>query len=289
MTKTVIYYFSGTGNSLYLARELAKRMPEAELIPLLRAHGRHGHEAGPDENGAREPRPETVGFVFPIHLTTVPRAVREAIETVDVSSARYVFAAATRGGTFTIAETLLRRLFRKKGARLDAYFQINMVYNTPTGIAPGKGSPKWPSDTGPERIGQVDRDIAPQIDRMAETVVAGARNLRQVWTRPLRYLRFLLFHPLTANVNREAGYRVDESCTACGICERVCPSGTVSIEDGRPVWQGDVRCYLCFACFNFCPEQAILVSEKYELKTGRYHHPGITAEDIAAQKPLPAR
>ncbi len=60
--RTVIYYFSGTGNSLYVARELQKRIPETDLIPMVRLL----------HNDVIAPNGTTVGVVFPIHLTTVP-------------------------------------------------------------------------------------------------------------------------------------------------------------------------------------------------------------------------
>jgi hypothetical protein len=31
-----VYYYSGTGNSLHIARELQRRIPEVKLLPLLR-------------------------------------------------------------------------------------------------------------------------------------------------------------------------------------------------------------------------------------------------------------
>ena len=57
----------------------------------------------------------------------------------------------------------------------------------------------------------------------------------------------------------------------------------LKMDNGKPIWQKDINCYYCYACFNLCPEQAILV-KNYIKKDGRYIHPGITAEDIAKQK-----
>jgi formate hydrogenlyase subunit 6/NADH:ubiquinone oxidoreductase subunit I len=55
------------------------------------------------------------------------------------------------------------------------------------------------------------------------------------------------------------------------------------------VWQKEVKCFGCFACLNYCPEQSIQVASTWYLKSrttenGRYHHPQVTANDIAAQK-----
>jgi len=48
-------------------------------------------------------------------------------------------------------------------------------------------------------------------------------------------------------------------------------------------------CYICYACLNFCPTEAIQIYSKiymksYTLEKGRYLHPYATADDIAGQK-----
>ena len=88
---TDLYYFSGTGNSLYVARELQRRIPDASLIPMVSLL----------REKVVSTRGESVGFIFPIHALTIPIAVKQFIERTDLSSAKYVFAIATRGGAST--------------------------------------------------------------------------------------------------------------------------------------------------------------------------------------------
>ena len=57
-----IYYFSGTGNSLHVAKELQKRMPETKLIPIISLLN----------EDVIETKGETIGFVFPIYLSSLP-------------------------------------------------------------------------------------------------------------------------------------------------------------------------------------------------------------------------
>jgi MinD superfamily P-loop ATPase len=76
---------------------------------------------------------------------------------------------------------------------------------------------------------------------------------------------------------------VDHDCNGCGTCEKVCPSEKIKLVDGKPGWSEKTQCHYCYACFNFCPQQAILV-KGYEYKTGRYKHPNVSAADIAGQK-----
>jgi hypothetical protein len=86
---TDIYYFSGTGNSLRVARELQKRIPEANLIPIVHLL----------RNDTIKTSADTVGFVFPNFCLSIPIPVHDFLEKVDLTSAQYIFAICTRGGS----------------------------------------------------------------------------------------------------------------------------------------------------------------------------------------------
>ena len=53
-------------------------------------------------------------------------------------------------------------------------------------------------------------------------------------------------------------YVADRRCTACGLCVRNCPAGTIQMGGARPVWRGN--CQACNRCINLCPTQAIQTS-----------------------------
>ncbi|MHB1394289.1 MAG: EFR1 family ferrodoxin [Clostridia bacterium] len=113
---TEIYCFSGTGNSLHVARELQKRLPETNLIPM----------ASLINKDALETKAETVGFVFPIHLATVPMLVQDIIKKLDLSSAKYIFAIVTRAGTpCSTSFTKMGKIWKKKAPCFLCYACIN--------------------------------------------------------------------------------------------------------------------------------------------------------------------
>jgi flavodoxin len=66
MGKAEIYYFSGTGNSLYAAKELQKRLPESDIIPIVSIL----------KNDKIESKADIVGFIFPLHVYTIPIPVK---------------------------------------------------------------------------------------------------------------------------------------------------------------------------------------------------------------------
>ena len=114
-----IYYFSGTGNSLYIARELQKRIPDSILIPIVSLL----------TEKVVHTRGKSVGFVFPVHALTIPIAVKKFIEKTDFGSSQYLFAVATREGTIFRGFEKIDKLLGKKGKRLDSHFVLNMCNN----------------------------------------------------------------------------------------------------------------------------------------------------------------
>jgi formate hydrogenlyase subunit 6/NADH:ubiquinone oxidoreductase subunit I len=76
-------------------------------------------------------------------------------------------------------------------------------------------------------------------------------------------------------------FLLDECCIGCGLCEKICTTKRIKMNENKPEWINE-NCNFCYACFNYCPVQAIGVKH-YTKKLGRYHHPEINSEDIACQ------
>jgi NAD-dependent dihydropyrimidine dehydrogenase PreA subunit len=267
-----MYYFSGTGNTLHVARELQTRIPGAILTPMVSLL----------DQEIIAPQAESVGLIFPIYLMTVPIPVRRFVEKLDVSAAEYLFAIATQGGTPNYTSVYLDQMFERQGRRLDAFFTVKMIYNSPLGVMPRRPPIGIPWPIAPSKIEQMQTRVEAALESIPGAIARGethrAPPLKATWQRTLS----ALFS--SAPVDTSLPYYADDTCTGCGDCERVCASGRVKMVDGKPVWQPDVECYACYACYNYCSIESILVRERYEEKAGRYHYPGIEPEDIAGQK-----
>jgi len=121
LSKIEIYYFSGTGNSLHVAKELQKQIPNSSLKPIVSYLKKDVITA----------KGETLGFVFPIHGMTVPIPVRKLIKKIDLRPAKYIFAVATRGGTKCFAANIIEKILKKKGKKLNSFFILTMANNDP--------------------------------------------------------------------------------------------------------------------------------------------------------------
>lgn len=262
-----IYYFSGTGNSLFVAKKIAEAT-EATLKPLLNVKG-----------GLMR---DQIGIVFPIHMNNLPRAVETFIKDNDFSQVTHLYAVATHMGLPGHPEFILDVLLKDQDSCLDEYFNIKMINNTPKGLAPKfLMSLNWEEDITQDKVEAMLVDVAIKLEDVVDLIQSKTRRFFEavengdLKIKPLTKLLWQLKgHP-------KLDFIVDESCTHCGICEKVCLTERIKVN--TKVDFVKKQCHYCYACFNFCPEQAILVKH-YEKKLGRYHHPEITANDIAQQK-----
>jgi ferredoxin len=279
MSKSIIYYYSGTGNSLHVARELKHRLPGTELVPILSVLKKETEVQGAEQ----------VGLVFPIYVSTIPKPVRAFLDLTNFSSTQYLYAVTTNGGFPGKVDYLLFKLLNSKGFKLDYYTSLKMIVNTATGLMPAiMANKKWTELIDADKVGKMELVLQKELNLVAENIAKRVKNIGPD-CHPNLARRALL--SITEKMSpmekaKAISFFVDHDCNGCGTCEKVCPSEKIRLADSKPEWIETTQCYFCYACFNFCPQQAILV-KGYKLKTGRYKHPSVSAEDIAGQKSLP--
>ncbi len=81
----------------------------------------------------------------------------------------------------------------------------------------------------------------------------------------------------------DQAFHADETCKGCGSCVRVCPVGNMAMVENKPVWRQ--HCEQCFACLQWCPQQAIQFGQNTAGRM-RYHHPDIRINDMFTEKML---
>jgi ferredoxin len=273
MGKIEIYYFSGTGNSLHVAKELKKRFSEASLIPIVKLLNKDRIETNA----------ETVGFVFPIHFANAPAPVIKFLKKLELKLAQYIFAVATRAGSQHRAFIEIENILKRKNKTLDAFFTLNMADNDPKFEA-------WHPAT-PEELEKIESEVQKKLDTIQKIILNKEKSREKDTEFIVPTPAFSILSQLLPILNRmqHVEFYSDSKCAGCGTCEKVCLSGKVKIVDGKPIWQKDVQCFFCYACLNFCPKQAIQIRSTHLLKSHtqeneRYSHPYATVNDIAEQK-----
>jgi ferredoxin len=281
-----IYYFSGTGNSLFVAKELQKQIPEVELIPIVSLLDRDVIKTSG----------KTVGLIFPVHALTIPIAVKRFLKKIDPASAEYIFAIATRGGTVFWGFNKIDKLLKKKNKHLNSQFILNMCHNeAPRSeknyIVPSKSDILQIEATLFKKIDQISNVIitqSPFFEKDANIIIKSSSN-------PIIGLLIEKLVVFAMDISEYIGganyFYHDDKCNGCGTCEKVCLSQKIKMDGGKPVWQRNVLCYMCFACLNYCPKQSVQIKnipgvKSHTTKNRRYPHPYATPKDIEKQKYL---
>lgn len=251
----MIIYFTGTGNSLAVARQLARETGDC-AVPL---------RAVKPDNLAAERR---IGIVFPVYCFDAPLPVREFLAHAKFAPDAYVYVVATCGANVGRAIQTAVRLIAGNGT--EVALSRKLRYPDSASVAVGvNANPKCSRCTKAET----------EIHAITRDVEVGRRDLREVHGS----LSAALAGTRAGRALVEWAFRQEPDpalCNGCGICAKVCPCLNIEVSDGRARILDRSRCAHCMACVQFCPRQAMTIRGRRVRPECQYHHPGVTAADL---------
>ncbi len=262
--KTIIYYFTGTGNSLAAAKKIAAALGETELVPIASLASTAGDIA---------PAAERVGIICPVYFSGLPAMAALFAERLDLKNAQYVFSVVTFGGSGdSSALQQLDAIVKKRSGRgLDYGSGLKMPGNYVLMYEPPAGAKR-------------DRILA-AANRQLETIATEIGECRRRTPRRsfLQQAVFSLLYPRFASHvhGDDRKFSVTDACTSCGTCVAVCPAGNIRLVDKRPAFSH--RCELCCACIHLCPAHAIQAGRGTQ-KRQRYRNPGVAVAELRLRK-----
>ena len=239
--KRIILYFTGTGNCLYVARQLADENTQLLSIPQLMRKKQFDLEA------------DEIGLVYPIYGHMPPNMVKKFFERAHLH-ADYLFAVLTFGMRKCDAVEIWDRTARRSGHHFHYISTLMMVDN-------------WlPNFDMNEQI-KMDKHIPEHL-----AVIKKDINARREWHQPVsqeereqhqEFLKRSGIDPQEGFVMKcEKAFTVTDACIGCGICTYVCPRGNYNLTSEGVKMAGD--CEFCFACIQNCPQKAIQFAKNEE-------------------------
>lgn len=243
-----VIFFSGTGNSRYVAEKIAAGL-DCALVDLGKKI--KNSDYSPLKTG------KNVVAVVPIYFFRLPDIVRDYLQKIRLCDAENIWYVMTYGGQFGNCDKYNRNLSEAMSLNHMGTCGVEMPCN---------------------HITMMDTPDAEQIQLKLKDADDAARSLIDLLMAGKAFKACSpsfadkaksIVSPLISSVMiKDKSFFSSDKCTGCGTCEKLCPLNNISLIDGKPRWGG--RCTHCLACINLCPAQAI----EYGKKTAgrrRYH------------------
>ncbi|MFL0198273.1 EFR1 family ferrodoxin [Clostridium sp. WILCCON 0269] len=252
----IIFYFSGTGNSLTVARDMADKLGNTKIVSVAKAI----------KESPIDLLYERIGFVFPVYFTSVPPIIKRFIAKLNLDKSQYIFGVITCGAAYGTAFIQLSQYIAERGGALNAGFPVYMpgnninLYNA------------WPT--------VIQRILLNREKKTAKKISKIVRAKSSV--RIPKGSIFVKLSKVSIETMEDYGkmsldYHVTEKCIGCGTCEKICPVSNIRMENKKPRW-GDA-CERCVACIQWCPTKAIEYAHK-TAKRKQYRHPEVKISDL---------
>lgn len=252
----MIFYFSGTGNSLYAAQKIAEACGGS--VYCIPDEMRQKDESLKYFPKADEP----IGFVYPVYAWAPPSMVIEFIRRFCVPDYKdhFTYSVATCSQNIGNTMNVLKKEIKKKGMTLHSGYSLVMPNNY---IILNDVDEK---ETEERKLRDADKRIGFIIENIQKRNI----GIFDVEKGMLPGLLTTVINPFFNRFGMNPGrFYATDACTACGLCEKVCPVDNIKVND-KPVFAD--ACVQCMACIQRCPEAAIQYG-KSTLKKGRYVNP----------------
>lgn len=250
--KNTIFYFSGTGNSLQVANDIAEKIGECEVFNLAKY------------DTDNEITAERVGVVFPVNFWGIPNVIGRFLSEIKLDGNPYIFAIATCGAVVGASLVQVDDLLRINNHKLHSGFMIKMPENYII---------YYNADSKAKQQ-KLFHDEELKVSVISKAVI----NKKELPIEKSKYIVDTLFGKVVNHAvvrkfhSKDTHFTVNDGCTGCGKCEKVCSVGNITMENEKPIWNH--HCEFCLGCLQSCPVEAINYENKTQRRT-RYINPNV--------------
>lgn len=252
MNKNVIFCYSGTGNCLDLAKNVAYGIGGADIVMI---------RSNPSVTDVSEA--EKVGFVFPCYGGGAPADFLKYVKMIRVSPNAYTFGISQSSCYTGTGLSSLNSIIPLKYWKSVTH-HCSCIWLFPHTVM----LPMLSLEKAQARSETLAKDIAEEILSGKTIQKKPPRNLFNVVENKI--------WPALAGT-RIAAFKVSDECIACGQCVKICPRKNIKIDNGRA--NIGKNCIQCLGCLQYCPKNAISIGRITDRRE-HYHNPNISAADL---------
>lgn len=243
-----ILYFTATGNCLCAAKRVGG---ELFSIPKILKEKKLVFED------------DKIGIIFPCYCLGAPAFMSEFLSKVKLKS-DYIFAIMTFGNFAGAGINHFVDIAERNGIKIAYSNELLMIDNY---------LPFFDMD---EQIkNEKSKKIEENLDKIIADINAKKRKILQK-NFGMKIATFIAQKSYNIALGKRAkNYIVQDNCTGCKVCEKVCAFDNIKV-DKKPVF-GD-KCEFCLACINLCPTNSIKL--KKEKSSARFRNKNVSLNEI---------
>lgn len=237
----MILYFSGTGNSKFVAEQMAKQLGDT-AVSLNERIKKENYEPLSDV--------ERFVIVSPIYAFAPPKIVETFLHRVPLEGTKKVWFVMTGAGKTSVSKFYWQRFAKQKGLDYKGTAHIKMPQNYIVYFNPEE-------NTVNEKTVQ---DSIGEIEALARLVGENTDFADDKMGKASYYITDAVRGPYYAMFIKSGKFRAQDKCIGCAKCVTVCPLNNISLQSGKPIW--GKNCTHCMACINLCPMKTIEYGNK---------------------------
>ena len=247
----MVFYFTGTGNSLYIAKQL-----DDEPISIPQVMHQKDLEFTSDK----------IGIVAPIYGHEVPVMVKDFLNKIRFHT-EYFYMILTYGNRHGGAAELAKQLCDSCGIAVQYINVIRMVDN-------------WLPGFDMEEQCRLDKNVDGQLTVILRDIKEEKCMISEVTEEDREaHRQFLSFASQGPADLWQHLIQIHDNCIGCGICEKVCPTASIHVTDRKAEYVPG-KCQTCLACVHACPQKAIGLTIPEKNSQARYRNEHISLQEI---------
>lgn len=254
----VIYFFSGTGNNLAVAKTLSKLLEDTDILPIttLLTHKKIDEKY------------QIVGFCSPAYYCHIPPIVKESMQNLIFTCTQRVFTIVCCSGNQGRSLLDMREAINSSNKQVNQEFTLTLPGNN---ILLYDAYPKFHQKLllkkAQKRLSKISYLILNNVKTKpaSETILYKLSNKNSL-NQSIETLQL-----------KGSLFKINEFCIYCGRCAKLCPVNNIKVTYNSVTFSN--KCQQCMSCIQWCPQHAINYLDKTQGRQ-QYHNPEVKLMDM---------